>query len=140
MPKNEITLDKQNKFITRYGSMLDEECPSVVYLRTKSKITPICEKKDYNAEVTNIKAKFSEFIKKTIKQNRSVDSNYFLFNIDISPKSIRYGKQSFLRYDLYVKPCGRKTIEENRYRLCQLSTKLDKKLENLLNKDGIICQ
>lgn len=140
MPKNEIILDKQNKFITRYGSMLDEEYPSVVYLRTKSKITPIWEKKDYNAEVTNIKAKFSEFIQKAIKQNRSVDSNYFLFNIDISSKSIGYGKQSFLRYDLYVKPCGRKTIEENKYRLCQLSTKLDKKLESLLNKDGIICQ
>lgn len=140
MPKNEIILDKQNKFITRYGSMLDEEYPSVVYLRTKSKITPIWEKKDYNAEVTDIKAKFSEFIQKAIKQNRSVDSNYFLFNIDISSKSIGYGKQSFLRYDLYVKPCGRKTIEENKYRLCQLSTKLDKKLESLLNKDGIICQ
>lgn len=139
MLNNEITLDKGSKFITRYGTTLDEKLPSVVYLRTKSKITPSMEMKDYNDNVIDVKDKFTSFVKKTIITNKSVNDDY-LFNIDISSKSVRYGKVSFLRYDLYLKPTKSKTIEENLYRIKQLSIKLDKKLENLLNSNNIICK
>lgn len=139
MSKNEITLKKNGKFITRYGSTLETEQPTVVYLRTKSKITPSINKKEYNTEVVEIKTRFSTFVENSIKKCKSVHDE-FLFNIDISSKSVRYGKVSFLRYDLYVKPYKVRTIEENRFRLQQLSTKLDKQLEHLLNTNNIICK
>ena len=44
MVKNELILEKGGKFITRFGSTLEVKRPSVVYLRTKSKITPLTEK------------------------------------------------------------------------------------------------
>ena len=59
-------------------------------------------------------------------------NNDYLFNIDISSKSVKYGKVSFLRYDVYLKPTKLRTIKENRFRFQQLSTKFDKKLEKLL--------
>lgn len=139
MPKNEIILEKNGNFITRYGSTIESEYPSVVYLRTKSKITPLNRQKEYDKEVSTIKKRFTEFVHNSILKSKSVDDNY-LFNIDISSKSIKYGKVSFLRYDVYLKPSKQRTIEENKFRLHQLSVKFDKKLECLLNSNSIICK
>lgn len=139
MFKNEVILEKDGKFITRFGSTLEVEHPSVVYLRTKSKITPLTEKKEYDTEVNIVKDKFTSFVKETIEKSKSVNNDY-LFNIDISSKSVKYGKVSFLRYDVYLKPTKVRTIEENRFRLQQLSTKFDRKLEKLLNSNSIICK
>lgn len=139
MFKNEVILEKDGKFITRFGSTLEVERPSVVYLRTKSKITPLTEKKEYDTEVNIVKDKFTSFVKETIENSKSVNNDY-LFNIDISSKSVKYGKVSFLRYDVYLKPTKVRTIEENRFRLQQLSIKFDRKLEKLLNSNSIICK
>lgn len=139
MFKNEVILEKDGKFITRFGSTLEVERPSVVYLRTKSKITPLIEKKEYDTEVNIVKDKFTSFVKETIENSKSVNNDY-LFNIDISSKSVKYGKVSFLRYDVYLKPTKVRTIEENRFRLQQLSIKFDRKLEKLLNSNSIICK
>lgn len=139
MFKNEVILEKDGKFITRFGSTLEVERPSVVYLRTKSKITPLIEKKEYDTEVNIVKNKFTSFVKEIIEKSKSVNNDY-LFNIDISPKSVKYGKVSFLRYDVYLKPTKQRTIEENRFRLQQLSIKFDRKLEKLLNSNSIICK
>lgn len=139
MFKNEVILEKNGKFITRFGSTLEVERPSVVYLRTKSKITPLIEKKEYDTEVNIVKNKFTSFVKEIIEKSKSVNNDY-LFSIDISSKSVKYGKVSFLRYDVYLKPTKQRTIEENRFRLQQLSTKFDRKLEKLLNSNHIICK
>lgn len=139
MSKNEITLEKDSKFITRYGSTIESNNPSVIYLRTKSKITPSKQQKEYGKEVDTIKEKFTEFVHNSINKSKSVHNDY-LFNIDISSKSVKYGKVSFLRYDIYLKPIKQRTIEENRFRLQQLSTKFDRKLESLLNSNSIICK
>lgn len=139
MPKNEVTLDKENEFITQYGSSFETEYPSVFYLRTKSKITPIVKQKDYEREIVSVKRKFSEYVNKAICECKTVGNDY-LFNIDISSKSVKHGKVSFLRYDLYLKPTKRKTLDENRYRVTQLSRKLDKQLKHLLESNNIRCQ
>lgn len=139
MSKNEIILEKNGKFITRYGSTIESERPSVVYLRTKSKITPLCQQKEYDNEVNVVKKSFTEFVHSSILKSKSVDNDY-LFNIDISSKSVKYGKVSFLRYDVFLKPSKQRTIEENKFRLQQLSIKFDKKLERLLESNKIICK
>lgn len=139
MSRNEIILDKQNNFVTRYGSVKGEKAPSVIYLRTKSKLTPTIKKKEYNIEVDNIKENFTSFVNKCIINCNSIENTY-LFNIDISSKGLKYGKTSFLRYDLYLRPSKQKSLAQNQFRMQQLSTKLDKYLENLLNDNGIICK
>lgn len=139
MLRNEIVLDKNNNFITKYGSTIDTEKPSVVYLRTKSKITPLINLKEYNNEVNCVKKEFEEFVTHSIRKSKCVQ-NDFLFNIDISEKSVRYGKVSFLRYDVYLKPIKNKTLLGNKFRIEQLSKKFDKKLEELLNQNNIVCR
>lgn len=139
MDKNEIKLDKNNNFMTVYGSTQNQVMPSVVYLRTKSKITPTIKKNRYDVEVNDVKNKFAAFVRDSIYKSKSVGNDY-LFNIDISSKSVRYGKMSFLRYDLYVKPTKRQALDNGLYRMKQLSMKMDKKLEKLLNSKNFICK
>lgn len=139
MSQNAIVLDKKNNFVTKYGSTLNEKYPSVLFLRTKSKITPIVKKKEYDVEINSVKENFTSVVRDIVLECKSVEDVY-IFNLDISSKGVKYGKTSFLRYDLYVRPTKRRTIEENKYRLQQLSTKLDKHLEKLLSNNGIICK
>ena len=138
MANNEILLEKNNKFITKYGTLLSESKPTVIYLRTKSKITPLKEKPSFEEDIVSIKTQFNNYVKKTILQNKNIDNNY-LFNVDISSKSVKWKKVSFLRYDIFLKPLKRKPLLDNKKLFEKISIKLDTKLDNLLNKYDIKC-
>lgn len=138
MPNNEIVLIKDNKFITKYGSPTKEEKPKVLYIRSKAKITPFTEKISFETDIENIKYAFLKYIDIEVKKNKNFHDKY-LSNIDISSKSVSYGKVSFLRYDVYLKPIIQKTLIGNKKLFEKISNKLDKKLDKLLNKYGICC-
>ena len=53
-------------------------------------------------------------------------------------KSIKYGKTSFLRYDVYLKPIVRKSVNDNMKLYSEYSEAFDKKLIKLLNKIGLV--
>lgn len=133
MVKNETTFTKEN-FTTKYGSTLEEQKPSVIYLRTKSRITPSLQMKEYGNEISNVKNAFAKFVEKTVTESKSV-MNEYLFNIEISSKSISFGKPSFLRYDIYLKPAKIRTLNENLFRMRQISEKLNKEMKRLLKNN-----
>ena len=134
---NDVILKKNNNFVTKYGTTCKSLKPSVLYLRTKTKITPIVDKNTYEDDIIDVKNKFTEYIDKRIKKSKHFDNNY-IFNIDISSKSITYGKTSFLRYDIYLKPLINKSISDNMKLYSEYSEAFDKKLLKLLNKIGLI--
>lgn len=136
----EIILNKneENTIVTKYGSYNNGERPKVVYLRTKAKITPSKDKDTFETDINSVKEKFISFIDSEVNKNKFLDKNY-IANIDISAKSVKYGKVSFLRYDVYLKPLLNKTLEENVKLFNKISTKINKKLINLLNKNNIKC-
>ena len=134
---NDVILKKNNNFVTKYGTTCKSLKPSVLYLRTKTKITPIVDKNTYEDDIIDVKNKFTEYIDKRIKKSKHFDNNY-IFNIDISSKSITYGKTSFLRYDIYLKPLNKKSISDNMKLYSEYSEAFDKKLLKLLNKIGLI--
>lgn len=136
---NEIKLSKDNNFLTKYGIKNGDEKNDVFYLRTKAKITPTIKKETYEEDVLNIKNKFGKFIENTIINNKSINNNY-LSNIDISAKSIAYGKVSFLRYDVYVRTNYKSTLEENKPFFENLSLKIDSFLIDTLEKHNIKCR
>ena len=55
---NDILLKKDNNFVTKYGTTCRSLKPSVLYLRTKTKITPIVDKNTYE---NNIKTKGGDY-------------------------------------------------------------------------------
>lgn len=139
MDKNEIKLNKQGNFATRYGTTLNETEPSVVYLRTKSKITPLVRQKEYNENILKSKKEFTSFTKDYILNCNDVDDVY-LFNIDMSPKGVKFGKKSFLRYDIYLRPKTKLTLQGNQKKMEHISLALDNGLENILRSNGIVCK
>lgn len=139
MDKCEIKLNKQGNFVTRYGTTLNEKEPSVVYLRTKSKITPSVKKKEYNENILSAKNEFTSFAKNYLINCNDVE-NAFLFNIDMSPKGVKFGKKSFLRYDVYLRPKVKSTLQENQGKMENISLTLDENLERILKNNEIICK
>lgn len=139
MDKCEIKLNKQGNFVTRYGTTLNEKEPSVIYLRTKSKITPSVKKKEYNENILRAKNEFASFAKNYILNCNDVE-NAFLFNIDMSPKGVKFGKKSFLRYDVYLRPKVKSTLQENQGKMENISLTLDENLERILKNNEIICK
>ena len=139
MSKNVIKLNKQGNFITQYGTTLDEKEPSVIYLRTKSKITPSIKQKEYSENILKAKNEFTSFAKNYILNCNDVE-DMFLFNIDMSPKGVKFGKKSFLRYDLYLRPKTKLTLEDNKTKMERISLAMDNKLEKILKNNGIICE
>lgn len=138
MTYNEVTLHKDTKFITKYGTTSEGKYPSVLYMRSKAKITPLEKKASYEDEITNVKEQFMEYVGEQIRKSKQFGNSH-LCNIDISSKSVSHGKVSFLRYDVYLKPIKRQTFEASKKQFTVFSTRLDKKLDKLLNKYGMAC-
>lgn len=126
-------LEKQNHFITNISTNTTDEKPNVVFLRTKVRITPIEPKKTYEQEVLSIKSDFEIFAKNLLDNQQSYDKNY-IFSIDVAEKSVKYKKTSHLRYDMFLKPKVKITMEEHRNSLKDISDILDNKLIQLFRK------
>lgn len=136
--KKEIILKKENNFITKYGYNGNNKIPEVIYLRTKAKITPLKKSFSYEKELDKVKENFNDFLLEEIENNPNFDKK-FLFNIDISSKSVKYGKISNVRYDIYLKPLKKDTLISNQKLFEQFSLKVDRQLINLLQKYKIEC-
>lgn len=126
-------LEKQNHFITNISTNTTDEKPNVVFLRAKVRITPIEPKKTYEQEVLSIKSDFEIFAKNLLGNQPSYDKNY-IFSIDVAEKSVKYKKTSHLRYDMFLKPKVKITMEEHRNSLKDISDILDNKLIQLFRK------
>ena len=135
--KNEIILkDKELNIKTKYGSNLNDKMPSVFYLRTKIKITPIKEKLTYENDLNQFKKSFTQEVNNIIKECNFINRNY-LFDIDMSLKAIKYDKFSFLRYNLYLKPKSKDTLLNHKSYFEYINEKINKKLISLLENNGI---
>lgn len=136
----EYILEKNegNTIITKYGTHLNAIKPNVIYLRSKAKIRPLIDKDTFEKEIIKIKNDFNKYVEKQVINNKMLYNN-FLSSIDISTKSVKYGKISFLRYDVYLKPVIIDTLEKNIPLFNNLINKIDKKLIKLLLKNNIEC-
>lgn len=135
---NEIAIKKENGFSTKYGSKENIKDNNIFYVRTKTKITPITNKQTYEDDVEKVKFNFANYISKLILKNKHFENEY-LSNIDMSAKSISYGKISFLRYDIYLKMKNKDTLENNKELLYKISDNIDTFLIKTLSKHNIQC-
>lgn len=134
---NDIVFFKNNIY-TRYGSESKNIHPSVVYLRSKTKITPTIQKINFEDDLNSLKEKFNDYIINQVKINKNFNENC-ICNIDVSSKSVTYGKASFLRYDVYLKLINKNTLLNNKNIIEEFSSELNDKLTELLFNCGIKC-
>lgn len=135
MRVDEILLDNIN-FITKYGTTCEELKPSVIYIKSKTKITPTIEKSSFEDEIDKIKIKFKNYIETSIKNHKSFE-DVSISNIEISSKSVTYKKVSHLKYDLYIRPKVKRNLEKYQRLVETLTTKINSYLIKLLNKNKL---
>ena len=129
-------LNKENNFKTKVSTTTNDEFPNVVFLRAKVRLTPIENKKSYENEIISLKDNFRSFAMKLLDANEYYDKNY-IFNIDVSEKSVKFKKTSHLRYDIYLKPKINNTLLEHKDKLKTISDKLDEMLILLFKKNNL---
>lgn len=135
-PKTKPTvyiLEKKNNFVTKVSTNTTEEIPNVVFLRAKTRISPLINNKTYENDIINLKKKFDEFARNLLNTIVDYDKNY-IFSVDLAEKSVKYKKTSHLHYDLFLKPIKPLTLFQHKEKLEILSNKMDNKLIELFKK------
>ena len=130
-------LDKQNHFIAKVSTNTTDVFPEVVFLRAKVKVTPSVPNKIYENDILTIKSEFDKFSRNLLNLCSDYDKNY-IFSVDISEKSVKYKKTSHLKYDVYLKPKKKMTLEEHKTKLSLISDKMDNKLIELFKKYDLV--
>lgn len=133
--KREIKLDKTNKFNIKYGT-LDKNNPEVLYIRAKAKIKPNNKKSDYCQEIASIKKDFVKMVNNIIVNDKSV-YNKHICCFDANDNGMVYNKNSYIKYDIYIKPIIIKHIDEYRSYVSDLTSILNNNLTTLLEKNNM---
>lgn len=134
----EYQINKGETFRVKYGT-LDKNNPEVIYLRTKAKIKPFIEKRDYSNDVQEIKDDFMQYIKDVVKYDYFLNDRH-ICSFSVSEKGLAYGKGSHIKYDLYVKPLEVKPIQTYEQHLSVLVRNANNKLISMLEQHGINCE
>lgn len=92
----------KNSFIkTKYGT-LNKHNPEVLYVRSKTKLNALENKKDYKSDLDDIGLNFKKYVK-TLINNTNLFNKYICI-IETPEKGIVFNKLSHLKYDLYLHP------------------------------------
>ena len=126
---------RKNGFKVKYGS-LDKKNPDILYVRSRTTITPSIKKSDYSKEILSVKNKFVHDANDIILLSDYFEDR-FICNIEISEKSLAYGKKSHLKYDVYLKPLENKNFEEYYDDINNIVNKLNVKLSFLLETNNL---
>lgn len=123
-------LEKDNCFVSKVSTNTMDEFPNVVFLRAKVRVTPMVIKKTYEKDILLLKKKFETYARDLLDYNINYEKDY-IFSVDVAEKSVKFKKTSHLRYDIFLKPKNRLTLEEHKEKLKHLSDILDEKLIEL---------
>ncbi len=123
-------------FVTQISTNTTDEYPKVVFIRTKVRLTPTLKERGYEDEVLKIKKKFEAFATERIKSNTNFE-NEFLFNVTVAEKSVQYDKNSHVRYDLFLKPIQKVTMNDIKEKLESVANKLNNELYCILRAHNI---
>lgn len=119
----------------KYGT-LDKNNPEIIYIRSKARITPTIKKKDYNDSVSIIKKEFIKNVKTIVKSYSKFEGKH-ICSLEMSDNGIAFGKKSYIKYDVYVKPKEIKKIDEYENDIKNMISDVDIMLNHLLEINDI---
>lgn len=134
--KSEIKLSDMGKYNVKCGT-INKNNPEVLYIRTKIKVKPSDKKTTYFNEIIGIKNKFVRNVKSIIVNDDTI-SNDYIFHFDANEKGMVYNKNSYIKYDIYIKPVVVKKFLDYRTDMTVLANKLNDNLSALLKETCLI--
>lgn len=117
-------IGKQYGINVTFGTALEENLPRVIMVRCKGRIKPIVKKTTYEKDIDRLKNDILNIIRSNVNDS-DFFSNECLANTDISSRSIKYDKYSFIKYDVYVKPYELKDIQSQSHCISELTKNIN---------------
>lgn len=127
--------ERHPKIQTRYGAT-NKNNPEVVYIRTKARITPLSRRDDYSDAIVEIKASLARAIRDAIEDDSRLENRH-ITTVEISEKSITFGKKSNAKYDIFIKPVNKKGIDQYYGMVEGFMDTVNGTFERLLRDNGI---
>lgn len=128
------SIGKQNGINVTYGTILEGDAPKVIIIRCKGKIKPIVPKKSYENDIDSLKEYINYKILSIVRGSKTF-SDECLTNVDVSSRSIKYNKYSFIKYDVYVKPLSEKRIQLHSSDISELTSSINLSIVERLGDD-----
>lgn len=128
----QIKIDDIQELSAKYGTV-NRNSPDVLYIRAKGRIMPTVKKSDYSKEIIELKKYFGDIIKHNIlSHKKNINSERYIYNIDISEKGINYKKGSYIKYDIFVKPNSKKEMGDYKNEITSFLTDVNDSIKNKL--------
>lgn len=131
----EIRLTNTGKFNVKYGS-LDKICPEVMYIRAKTKVKPFVKKGDYSKDILFMKNDFIKSVSDIIRHDKNFQDTHICY-FDTNENGMMYDKNSYIKYDVFIKPINIRHINEYEKQVCDLVNAFNSKLTSLLEKNNM---
>lgn len=131
----EIKLTNIDKFNIKYGS-LDKICPEVMYIRAKTKVKPFVKKGDYSKDILIMKTDFIKSVGDIIHRDKNFQDTH-ICHFDTNENGMMYNKNSYIKYDVFIKPIHIKHINEYEKQVYDLVYAFNSKLTSLLEKNNM---
>ena len=120
-------------FVTKVSTNTTDDCPEVVFIRTKVCITPKIKQEKHEEEILSLKQNFNDFSNDFLKKCDGFSDDY-IFTCSLAEKSVQFNKKSHLHYDIFLKPKIITNFEDIKTKLEYIFEKLNKHLTILFDK------
>lgn len=134
--KREIRIPDIDKYNAKFGT-LNKYRPEVIYIIAKTKVSPKTRKADYSQDVSNIKTNFLKAVDGMITNDSRLRKEH-ICNIDANDSGMTYGKNSYIKYDIYIKPTELKAIDDYYQDMHQFICRLNNVLSDLIEKNSMM--
>ena len=125
--------NEEKGFVTKVSTNTTDDCPEVVFIRTKVCITPKIKQEKHEEEILSLKQNFSEFSNDFLKKCDGFSDDY-IFTCSLAEKSVQFNKKSHLHYDIFLKPKVITNFEDIKTKLEYIFEKLNEQLTILFDK------
>lgn len=120
-------------FVTKVSTNTTDDCPEVVFIRTKVCITPKFKQEKHEEEILSLKQNFNNFSNDFLKKCDGFSDDY-IFTCSLAEKSVQFNKKSHLHYDIFLKPKIITNFEDIKTKLEYIFKKLNEHLTTLFDK------
>lgn len=124
----EYKFTDDNKFTVKYGT-LNKLNSNVIYIKSKMKLTPSMITK--GSTIEGITKKFSQCVSEYVNKNHSIHNTH-ICQLDINENKFRNKKNTYLKYDLFIKPLNQDTIENFDVVVKDITGSINKKIKEIL--------
>ena len=125
--------NEEKGFVTKLSTNTTDDCPEVVFIRTKVCITPKINQEKHEEEILSLKQNFNDFSNDFLKKCDGFSDDY-IFTCSLAEKSVQFNKKSHLHYDIFLKPKIITNFEDIKTKLEYIFKKLNEHLTILFDK------